>query len=481
MPKIVFIFLVSFFFAECLIEDPKNIIIELGGIETEKIGKKGTLVIGSEQKGSTYTITNTNRETCIDAKISNGNGEYSIKCGLWSEGLGYSLYVFCSIGEDINPGDYSVSFDGTQKYTCSDYSVQLSNSKEIKFSKIDKNVIDLYAKSQVIVVIDEQDSYELKFNIVSYNNEKLIFNEHLIIDNCREENNILVCPITKSELEQYVQPSKLEILMSYMNPDNYQKYFTLVARIRLIFNNIEKTDIYVGITKLLVNANEPDVPIAYETNVTDISEMKALFDGFKIPFQYEEGGQVQEEDGRCNFMKYENTALLLVCWMSGGDNFWLKDITNEIIINGYYIKYNFRIQPVNKPDKVEYGQDAGGSFIEWYYPKVLNFKENEGPLYIEYNIESPNSLNGLTFNEEASDLECEKIGRRIKRCKVPKSHFTGKTSGYYFTQHTNHLGKKSISYEAAPVQVIGVEAESSNGYIISLSLIYIILLGIIMI
>ena len=51
MPKVLFVFLVSFFFAECLIEDPINLNIELGSIETEKIGKKGTLVIRSYQQG----------------------------------------------------------------------------------------------------------------------------------------------------------------------------------------------------------------------------------------------------------------------------------------------------------------------------------------------------------------------------------------------------------------------------------------------
>ena len=37
---------------------------------------------------------------------------------------------------------------------------------------------------------------------------------------------------------------------------------------------------------------------------------------------------------------------------------------------------------------------------------------------------------------------------------MPKSHFDGLRSGYYFTKHTNHLGGKSTSYEAPPIKVI---------------------------
>ena len=60
------------------------------------------------------------------------------------------------------------------------------------------------------------------------------------------------------------------------------------------------------------------------------------------------------------------------------------------------------------------------------------------------------------------DLSCEKIKNRLKRCIVPKSHFEGRKSGYYFTKHTNHLGSKSTNYEVAPVNVILDDQDKSD-------------------
>ena len=48
----------------------------------------------------------------------------------------------------------------------------------------------------------------------------------------------------------------------------------------------------------------------------------------------------------CSFRKYENSPLLLVCWVKDGV-FWLKEIKEEIILDNINFKYNFRIQPVN--------------------------------------------------------------------------------------------------------------------------------------
>lgn len=82
------------------------------------------------------------------------------------------------------------------------------------------------------------DSYEFKFNIISYNKEKLFLNKILIIDNCREENSLLICPITKNELEQIVEPSWLYIRVYYMDPDNEQIQFPLVSDIKLTFKEL---------------------------------------------------------------------------------------------------------------------------------------------------------------------------------------------------------------------------------------------------
>ena len=353
--------------------------------------------------------------------------------------------------------------------------MKLNPGEDKSFTKLDENIVDIYATSQTITVSDSIDSYELKFSVVSYNKEKIFFGQYLIIDTCKEENNILICPITKNELCEYLNPSSNEISIYYLNSDNDLHEFPLVSKIKIIFNNIKKIDIYVEITRLLVKTIESNIPVAYETNVTDISEMNENFNLFDLPFEKEEDDESKDE-GECSFVKYVNTNLLLLCWVSGGGSHrWLKEITTEKIINNVNVKYNFRIQPVNISDKIEISNKAG-FLIKWYYPKVLNFKDNDGPLYIDYSMEKRIHSNGLTFNEEETDLECEEEKGKIKRCKIPKTHFKGKKNGFYFLKYTYHLGGKAIYYEATPMQVIvETDSESSNGNTISLYMIYLLL------
>ena len=142
----------------------------------------------------------------------------------------------------------------------------------------------------------------------------------------------------------------------------------------------------------------------------------------------------------------------MVCW-GPYQNSHLDKIVEEIVLNEINIKYNFRIQPVNNNEMINSDKTSSDSFIEIVYPQVLDFTSQDS-LTIEYNLENAKSLKGMTFNENAPDLECENINKNWKSCTVPKSHFEGLENGYYFTKHQNHLNGKSISYEAPPVKVI---------------------------
>lgn len=59
--------------------------------------------------------------------------------------------------------------------------------------------------------------------------------------------------------------------------------------------------------------------------MTDISEMKFIYGRLYLLFE-NEGGDQDEDEGKCYFMKYENTPLLLVCWVVSGKNFGLKKL-----------------------------------------------------------------------------------------------------------------------------------------------------------
>ena len=77
-------------------------------------------------------------------------------------------------------------------------------------------------------------------------------------------------------------------------------------------------------------------------------------------------------------------------------------------------------------------------------------------------VDDPGRLTGITLNEKEEDLNCEITQNMLLRCTVPKSHFKGMESGYYFTKHTNHLNGKSTSYEGIPIKVILDDSPSPN-------------------
>ena len=174
------------------------------------------------------------------------------------------------------------------------------------------------------------------------------------------------------------------------------------------------------------------------------------FDTFKLRFANNNGG---DKNCYCGFRKYDDIPLLIICFINNQGTNWLKEITEEIIIDNANIKYNFRIQTVNNEEKIDCNTEARGTMFFWIYPEIFDFTKSDS-LIIEYAMESPKDLVGITFNEEANDLTCQTIGKQIKRCTVPKSHFEGKKNGYYFTMHSNHLNGKSYSYDAPPVKVI---------------------------
>ena len=67
---------------------------------------------------------------------------------------------------------------------------------------------------------------------------------------------------------------------------------------------------------------------------------------------------------------------------------------------------------------------------------------------------------------------------------VPKNHFEGKKSGYYFIKHINFKGGKSTNYESTPIKVILSDQEPeptggptpAKGNILKISLYYSLLL-----
>lgn len=156
--------------------------------------------------------------------------------------------------------------------------------------------------------------------------------------------------------------------------------------------------------------------------------------------------------------------------------FSLAEIKEEIILKDVNIKYEFIVVPVKNKEYFYCKSINSYFYINYVFTEVLDFSSSDS-LTIEYYFDkSPRDVKGLTFNKNSTDLECTDSGK-IKKCKVPKSHFQGK-SGYYFIMHSNHLNGKSFSYEVPPIKVIleGTNNENNTFIIIIISIIIVIII-----
>ena len=413
------------------------------------IGKHGTLVLNGKYPSEIgVRIIDTKRNFWFNTIISD---KYEANCGLWKP-ENEELYIFCDISNSIPKGEYNLILNNINFIYKGEYLFTLKTEKNFPFTKLDSDIIDLYSDKQIINLEENIDSYNLKFKIISYNQEKVFINYISVLDNCKQVDEDLICPISKSKLIEIITPiyDNCQIEVLYLDNNNDLKRFALIPKIKINYN-LQKKDIFVGIKKLVENVSEQYTFIAYETNITDIDNIiPDFFESFQLKFENEK----EEIEHLCNFRKYENTPLLIICEVESQGTFWLKNIEREIKLEEEInMKYNFRIQPVKINEKIYTNTDVSQSYIYFDYPEILDFTQNFF-MFVEFFIEEPQLVNGLTFNEEADDLTCENVGIRIKRCIVPRNHFQNKESGYYFIKRTNHLNKKSFSYESRPIKVI---------------------------
>ena len=165
MAKLIIIFFASLFCAQCLIyqTDQKELNITFQQMKSEFVGKIGTAMASFRQEPYVYHIDDTEKKPCFESIISNGKEDYNVKCGLWSKDLSNEVIIFCNIESNIPSGDYYILLNETNTFTYKDYDVTLQNCDKVKFTKLEKNIIDLYSNSQSIQINDGVDSYELRF------------------------------------------------------------------------------------------------------------------------------------------------------------------------------------------------------------------------------------------------------------------------------------------------------------------------------
>ena len=300
---------------------------------------------------------------------------------------------------------------------------------------------------------NNKESIELKFKIISYYNETIILHgndqNNEILDNCKEENNELTCIIQKDTLLEIMPNDKSLFSLMYTNFNNYDSYgYLKVGDISINYYGIEKEDIFVGINKLIENKFGFGNLAIYETNVTNISKFHSGL--FSMKFK-------GVEYSYCSFSKYDDTPMLLICEILSlfNNEMYLAEIENETILDNRNIKYNFRIQPVKNNQKFSF-KDIEYISPSLNYPKILDFT-NQDTLNISFYglFELKNDFPlRIKLNLHGTNLECEIKTKYFLICILPKSHFEGQKSGYYFPKYVNDLNEEYIFYTVPPFKVI---------------------------
>ena len=283
------------------------------------------------------------------------------------------------------------------------------------------------------------------------------------MDKCKNIGKYLQCKIYKAQLEEILYQKESQFLLVSTNEEMGISPIYYPFYITINHSNIKKEDIHVEITKLLEKNYERNNFIAYETNVTNISDITTKVFEIKSYNNYYD----------CFFKKVRRNNLLLLCEAYPQGNYSLE-ITDEILFSNIHVKYDFIIEPTNNTEMFYVNGYGASVFIS--YPFSLNFKE-QNSFIIEFLMINPKYEIGIKLNQEGKELECTN-SRYIKRCVVPKSHFEYQKSGFYYYSYLNNFGEQNIHYELTPIQVILPEEkelilsiqEEDNGYLRTIGL-----------
>ena len=152
-----------------------------------------------------------------------------------------------------------------------------TNNIEVELEYIDENIPFLYSELQTIYVGNKEDIYEMRFNIESYNNEKLILfsNEtnNYVLGNNKIIDGELICTIPKTKIKEILQFDGQMYYVGVLNDLKKIIRLNSITGVQIYYDKIQTEDIYIHITRLLNNSIATSEFVAYETNISSISNI----------------------------------------------------------------------------------------------------------------------------------------------------------------------------------------------------------------
>ena len=413
------------------------------------IGKKGTLFLKTSYNDNDNIFNDTDIEDIrFTAKINDINGTYySIVCELWKSANNF-INLICHLNQSLIYKKQEIILKEA-KFTYKEYTIIIYSNEYTFVEQLNYTIPLLYSDNQTIVIKEENNEYNLIFQIGEYNNEDLFLfgtiNNFLKLDDCDINKRKMTCKIEKEKLEEILSLNGELFKVISINDEIGTIYSDFVGKIIVNYDLFNKEDIYVGISKILNNETELGIPIAFETNITSISNLNSY--------------RFDDIDGYCYFKKTKIKPLLLLCVYQIGYSSIKKSLENEIIYDNIHYKFNFRIQPYSINTNISVLEN--GSSIYSSDKEELNFI-SQNINNIKLIVENSFFINNLALlysdsksSSNKKNINCLNL-KGIIKCEISIFYFIKqnyKENNYVKVYHSYQNPSLKIDYGIAPIQV----------------------------
>ena len=384
--------------------------------------------------------------THFDFKITgNETNTYNVNCRLWKNYQNY-IILFCALSQEFKINE-EFTFQETINIEYNTKNVEIKfNIESLKLIKIEGKLPFIYSKSQEINATDDLDTIELKFKVNSYNDETLFVIVGKIgilqLENCHIESNDLKCNITIIPNLDTFATDENDINVLYINDLLGSVDFNHVGPIKIYYQHDYKENINFKIEKLLNNEVDYASFFTFETNITDIQQIKTKI--FTLHLS-------NEDQLDCFFIKHDKLKpLYLSCFAGFTGDYKIEQIEGFVIDNIHWnYNFTFETQVINE---TIHSYEPVAAYIVHSYPEILDFTE-EDSLVIYFFTTMANLINNIRINEDGEDLKCQDIVD-IKKCIVTRNHFKDKKNGYYLIHYKNNANKYVTLYDSFGVDVV---------------------------
>ena len=256
------------------------------------IGQKGLIYFISNftDNENIFDISDIEEKTQFETQIADQNyNNYLVTCRLWKP-INEKIRIFCQLNEELKQNKIKI-YSSILSYKGKKIAIISEMNFVTTVNKINSTIPFLYSDGQIINLENQKNSYDIIFKIGEYNSEKIIliakgydFN-NLFLDKCNTEGKNLICKITKEKIIEILGFSGQIFKCVYFNEVNGKLFeFGNILDIIINYNNIQKENIYIGITKLFTSYSSIYHYFVYETNITSINNIISN----KFSFQFNE-------------------------------------------------------------------------------------------------------------------------------------------------------------------------------------------------